>query len=597
MLLNQVNYANHKMFNKDEVDGFVSIVDGKVYVKDENIGGMPPSIVPCSGTTLSVNSNEFHHAIYVSELDKIEITEEEFLEDAKVEIEFEDLDTKAYINYYPKMKYKYKLLDKPFINRIEIEVEKILLEEIKITKEELIEILKNNGVKYGIIEETLEKIESSNLPGRYLVAEGTECVPPIDDSIDIYFQDEYEKEFYLHEDERGYVDYKNCYDYKDVQVGQVLGIIHKGKKGKSGITVKGESQKSFLPRRIKIIQGDYVHFNKYTGVITAKKAGKPRKFINGESIIFKIIEKITLDEVNMKTGNIRYKGNIEIINSISEDMEVFGHHDVLIKGNVYSGRVFATNNIDIKGLLISGNVSSGIKKVKRKSPMIEISKILKEIDSLLENIKCMSDKEKEKLGINKYEDVIAYLLNGANKNLSVNIYKSICLLRKEEYDLDEKMLIYLINLSKGFMGKYKLLVDIENTLKIRNQIEEIFTKEKNYDVTGNIKLNYLLNSKVTSIGEVLIKGKGAFNSTIRSAKKVSILGELRGGEVVAEEIIANKVGSKNGVKTVLKVPENGRIKINTVYPDTILKIGKHTVKFYNEQRGIFARISHGKIIY
>ena len=108
----------------------------------------------------------------------------------------------------------------------------------------------------------------------------------------------------------------------------------------------------------------------------------------------------------------------------------------------------------------------------------------------------------------------------------------------------------------------------------------------------------VLNSEIQSYGNVIISGNTCFNTKIYASGKVSILGNLRGGNVESEKSVEiNKVGINMGSKTFIRVPDKGFIKMRIVYPDTTIMIGRHSYKFINYQTNIFARVVKNKLVF
>ena len=105
-------------------------------------------------------------------------------------------------------------------NKLDIQTKQDELERIKTEKHQIIEFLKSKNILHGIKYDVVDEICEKNLPGRFLVAEGTPKQDAIDDSIEYFFEVN-DDEYNLREDETGNIDFKNILEYKAVTAGQV----------------------------------------------------------------------------------------------------------------------------------------------------------------------------------------------------------------------------------------------------------------------------------------------------------------------------------------------------------------------------------------
>ena len=100
------------------------------------------------------------------------------------------------------------------------------------------------------------------------------------------------------------------------------------------MSVLGTPIKPKEARRIIIESNKNIQFDEDTDLIIAKKHGTPTKKENGYVITFDICEKLKLNEVSLKTGNINFKGDVDVMGSVHEDMKVIATNNIVILGDV-----------------------------------------------------------------------------------------------------------------------------------------------------------------------------------------------------------------------------------------------------------------------
>ena len=117
--------------------------------------------------------------------------------------------------------------------------------------------------------------------------------------------------------------------------------------------------------------------------------------IKGGSIAFHVYDTLSLDEVSIKTGNVKYKGDIEIQGNIFESMEVIAKQSVLVKGSVNFASVYAGNCITVKGMVVSSTINAAINDTIAKDPSPLLEKLIEGINRLIDNVNTFPINEKE----------------------------------------------------------------------------------------------------------------------------------------------------------------------------------------------------------
>ncbi|PQQ66096.1 hypothetical protein B9R14_04495 [Acetivibrio saccincola] len=574
-------------------DGYVWILEGKVFVKDPIGKGIPPALNPCEGVKLTVNGVETRHLVMVSEKDTIEVEAIHEEKEMEIDIEISPDNLKAYMSFKPRRTVKRYLKDSYPMNKLDICVYE---EEIykKSDVNELLNIIKEQGIVYGIKEDLIREICENNKKGRFLIAEGKAPIDATDDTLECLLTISDKKDIGENEN----IDYKNLITYISVKPGDKIARLIRGFRGEEGISVLGVPIEPKEARRIIIESNSNIQFDEETNLIIAKKHGTPEKKENGNVITYDIREQLKLNEVSLKTGNINFKGDVEVIGSVHEDMEVISTNNITVLGDVNFSRLYSGNEIVVKGNVISSKLISGDTSLALKTPATEVQRIIWEIEDLISNIKNFSQNEFEFYNISTFPNTVFYLLNTKNRKLSTTIYDVIRNLRKGSYDIDDISIYKLVEKCKCFLGNYNEITDLDYIYGVIESIKNTYFIKGERKISGNISLTGALNSEIQSYGNVIISGKTCFNTKIFAGGKVSILGNLRGGRVESEKSVEiNNVGTSMGAKTFIRVPDKGFIKMRIVYPDTTIMIGRHSYKFINYQTNIYARVIKNKLIF
>lgn len=222
---------------------------------------------------------------------------------------------------------------------------------IKFDKEELGQMLKQNGVKSGILEEELEKIASGSYLSRpILIARGAESRDGADGWYEFFFRTREQRKPKLLAD--GSVDYQNTQWLEMVKEGQKLAYYHEPEAGRGGYTVTGR----FLPgRRGKekaMLYGRGFTLLPDKKTYQATISGKIEMY--GDRM--DISRLLLLDHVTFASGKIEFDGTVQIRGNVGCGTIIKATEDILVEGYVESAVLESLGNIVLKqGVNASGN--------------------------------------------------------------------------------------------------------------------------------------------------------------------------------------------------------------------------------------------------
>lgn len=205
------------------------------------------------------------------------------------------------------------------------------------TPEQIEIALKAQGVRCGINEEKISEFVDNPVYGTPF--EVASAILP-ENGKDSYVQYNFETDrskLKARESEQGNIDFKELNNIQNVVTNQVLAVKIAATRGKGGKTLFGHYLEALNGKDIQVQLGPNVHFDRDGVTILASCDGQVI-FENGKISVQPLL---TLDAVNIKSGNIKFVGA------------------VIIKGAVEDGfDVRATGTIDIGGTVGKCNIES-----------------------------------------------------------------------------------------------------------------------------------------------------------------------------------------------------------------------------------------------
>ncbi|QCX32387.1 DUF342 domain-containing protein [Caloramator sp. E03] len=567
--------------------GQIGIKEGKiVYYPKELL----PSIIPGEGVKVIVNNKVITNKTNVKETDEIiiEVENKEAKRNIEIDVSKDNMQAFLKILYQPKVVYKLK--DKEPSSELLIEAEKFIEEfPEKYTKEDVENIILQKKIKYGIQWENIAKVLDEG--GEVLIAKGTTPIEPVDDTIKYFFMTE---DIITPVEKNGKVDYYNIGEIECVEEGQLLAVRQEGKDGKVGYDVYGNI---ILPRKRKIqkiIKGSGCEVLDNGNRAISQTKGMPT--LKNERISVNPVH-IVNGDVNLKTGNIEFKGNIVIKGSVREGMKIRAGKEVMIMDDVEDAQIFAGGNIKIGKSVISSTIKAGEKQLN-DSLAIEY---LNDFSEFIEKIKKIWHELEESGKFNsniKIVHAIKILLESQFKPEKEKI------LKHNKFIVENFFEDNFCDVWNRCINLYYLIErESISNCNILNQFNEFLrnfiNSYKFEDNLANVTLYYCQNSEIYATNDVEIKGKGCYNTNIFAGNSVvynGYSGVYRGGQVYAKNFIKlAEVGSQAGIITVLKTSFDGIIEAQVVYQNTILYFGESSYRIEYPCKQLKAYVKNGEI--
>ncbi len=209
------------------------------------------------------------------------------------------------------------------------------------TRDEILQILADHGVVYGIREDNIEDY-LKNKTDSFLAAEGVMPKRGTDGYYEFFFRTELSREPIIRED--GSTDYQNTQYFEQVSAGQVIAVYHEAKPGVSGRNVKGRNLPARMGREKSVLIGKGFSVSEDRKTYTAEISGK----IDLKRNHITIAPLLITTDVTTSTGNLRFAGSIWVKGNVGSGVVISASEDLLIEGNVEAATLKSGGSMIIK---------------------------------------------------------------------------------------------------------------------------------------------------------------------------------------------------------------------------------------------------------
>jgi len=217
------------------------------------------------------------------------------------------------------------------------------LEQPSLSKEEVQEWLDYFGIKYGIMEDDIDKIIQGEIEKNcMLVAEGIPKEDGTDANLELYFEDKI-KPGEIGED--GRIDFRQRVEYKTFEPGDIIAKLYSRKLGKPGKDILGrtlsaeDGEDIFVGSLVNVSKKILEDGVEYNSEITGRAHVKTKKALIGSTVTHQLHVRPVLSiagDVDVETGNITFAGDIEIDGDINEGFTVNAEGNVEVNGNIFN---------------------------------------------------------------------------------------------------------------------------------------------------------------------------------------------------------------------------------------------------------------------
>ncbi len=581
---------------ENTIDGTIEIINGKVVVKNPQCGGKYPTIEPGENIRVIINGEPISEATIISAEDDVKI--EAYKQEPYIDLDVEVDDDKqsAFLVVNRRFGKECQVMDcRPCIH---VRVRHEVIKEVpppKISPREVITLLKDKGIVYGINESSISRVVESNTEGanKVLIAEGQPPEPSKNAAVEYIFQ---KKEA---SSNTSFSPYSRNVDLS-VEVGEVLAIKSEAREGKAGINIFGETIVPKPPEDTQILTGDGVRLINNETVAVAAIAGRP--VLEGRKTkTLKVIPTYTVTgDVDISVGNVIFKGDVIVYGNVLEGFQVVAGGDIIVHGNVIQAELSAGRNITVYKNVISSELNAG----ENTLICTRLLPYLKQISSLIHNLlKAMQYLKNH----NAFK--VTDLRQGEGHLVQLLIdtkFKIIPKLILELFEIINTSKFGLLPELQGTVAQLQKLTGI-NPLRIQKG-QEVFDiarvveanaqkiqENSELDEPANVTADYIQNASVKASGDIVITGRGVITSELLAGEDISVsspMAVVRGGKLSAGGIArVNELGSNANVISVVRISEGSVLEAQLVHPAVTIESVGGKYQFDDLVRCIKAYIS------
>lgn len=571
------------------------IRNSKVELSFEGVGY--PILNPRPNIRLFVNQEKVGERVIIKPEDKVEVKVSDRILPPFYSIKLIDQDMFAIITLIPGKKITRTLVDTEFVKVLTVEAAEEIDYYNDLNPQVIVDELREMGVQKGLIFPVIQSIAESEIEMEDVIAKGLQPVEGTDGDIVMHVGLE-ESSI----DEFTAIDYRESSKLLTINEGGLIATRIPAITGKDGYNLLGEVIPAKKVQEITIVAGKNVAIvgNEYIAMI----AGKPsieRRNKHVKIDVFK--EFVHNKDVDLKSGNIRFDGDVRITGSVKPSMYVSATGNVHIGGSISKATIHSATSITVIKNVFTSTISVG----KQKHVLGELASSLELILTYLEQLR---DAVKQVLVVRGIEndELTAAELNHLIRLLLEKRYTTFQDLNK---GFIQKVKNFTMDLPEewGVLASkyYKIFIhtsseELQDAVGLDLLIEESWALVELYreepEPKSFLSIPYAINSELYCNGDIVVTSKGLYHSFVTAGHHISVKGVCRGGEVFAERsVVLHESGSKTAVKTVVRTGAEGSIRIGYAYAGTEVNVGLKKYVLKSDRSNVYVKLDENAELY
>ncbi|MCK8060359.1 MULTISPECIES: DUF342 domain-containing protein [unclassified Fusibacter] len=396
--------------------------------------------------------------------------------------------------------------------------------------DEVMAVIRESNISFGILEEDIrEACDRHENIEHLVIAKGIRHINGVDAKIIEHVAFESKATPYLNAD--GSVDFKNMNFAKTVTAGDLLVSKIPVKEGSDGTTVTGKAIKHKPGKDVRITYGENTVISEDELELKAEIDGIVKR-VNGRVTVINLIE---LGTVGPETGNIYFSGNVHVKESVLDGYTINCDGDLTIDGVVEGCMIKVKGDLIVgKGILGHGEsdivVNGNLTAKFIENANVYVKGEIQTGEIINSSVLCDSKitvKGNKGLIIGG-EITSKYMIDANRIGSKLGVITSINLGINASAIQELKLLKETIQELKIIEGKLKLQIPIfQKKIEEEPENEQLLNKAKQYR-------DSLLSTQID---------------------------------------LEDKAKRLDKLMDALKHVKDGKVKINTIYPDTVIKIG------------------------
>ncbi|MFZ5651880.1 MAG: DUF342 domain-containing protein [Bacillota bacterium] len=459
-----------------------------------------------------------------------------------------------------------------------------------ITGEEVFNALKNSGIVYGILSDVVNACTSSRPGEAMVIARGDPSVPGASGWVELLWEKQCGQDN-CSPDTAKAVDFRETSKLVSVDEGTLLAQRHPPREGTPGKAVTGELIMPPPPKAARIIAGRGVKLDDSGNRAYSLFRGRPVAKSSGTAVNISVEPSYTVTgDVSLKTGNIRFKGDVTVTGNVAETMSVEASGSVNVKGIVTGARIYCGEALIVQKNIISSEISAGLGQVecgKVKHVIQELYTDLVKMLQVMEQLRGQSPN----LDRIPFPQVVNGLIESRFKNIRVHS-RQLAGLKNFNLPSEVEEALESVRIIAGMQFGQD---DFKMMMGRLSQALVIINSQENKG--ARVEVGSASASVIKCSGDVVVLGKGCVNTTIYAGGNVKINGHFKGGEISCEgNAEIDELGSDLGAPPLVKVKSKQFVKINKTLPGSVVQIGSNRMNIPRELgRSVFRLNSDNEI--
>lgn len=571
------------------------MVDGRLRVIPGSPVGARPLIEPGTGVTIWVNGAAITRPRRIEPTDEVSAEADVVEPHLSVSVKVTQDQMQAYLIIERTRGARYALADAPPTLRLKVEAR--LVEEIPAPRpglEAIKEALEKAGVRFGLKSEAIERALRELPSEPVLVAEGEPPLPPVDGRVEFTFEERTLPPVDLEAEridlfERGAVTW--------VEPGTVLAVISPAREGRPGTNVLGVTIPVPRPKTVTVKAGKGCQLSDDGTQIVAVEAGRP--YVAGSAVDVLPVYELK-GNADVSTGHVRFRGDVYVRGDVLEGLEVQAGGQVRVGGLVSHARVHAGGNVIVGRTIIGSHVEAGGQGASVHKVLPVLSAVGGQLQALINAARQLrrqiDEIERTGSGVQLSDgEILKRLLERKFWELPKQARKlgelrdRLDAVYSDGRRIAERTVQLLVGAGPLRLRSITELSDLAAELQqVVASVESMTAQE------ADVMVYSVQNSRIEASGRIIIRGSGAFNSTLVAGRSVEARrGVIRGGQITVTEgdVMVRELGGPTGVPTSVAMARKGKIVAAVVYPHVTVSIAGQKHPFSDGARSLRAYLS------
>ncbi|EPZ44518.1 flagellar assembly protein A [Alicyclobacillus acidoterrestris] len=579
-------------FEETITEGTVWVSNNRVFCKNGTYHYA--RIKPARGVLVRLNGQVVDTTTVVSEEDVIDVELQHETVEPQMKLTVSEDRMHVYLDVVPGYRVMRQLKDCPPRRELILEVQEVKQIVNGITELQVLQDLKKLGVKFGIDLNEIKRACSAQEPVTCVVAQGIKPMPGKDAEFEPTWLARKQHKDVLSISDK--IDWREQFSLPTVKAGEVIGRVIPATAGVPGTNVFNQEVFPEPPKELTLVaqRGTalYEGGNRIVAIESGRIVVQKRSGVLNFSVLPQYVHR---GDVNMKTGNIRFHGDVYILGNIEEGVTVECGGNLHVTGTVAHCVVITGGDVFIHGAAVGANIICGRTNFLWDTILPTFRSIHEDLIDLIAAIKQLEmNRSFSKVDLRRHglQPLLKLLLEVKFKDLPARIRQISESIKQEKQNVDPDLEQIVDFMEKAFLYFHPLVTNLAQLESLSDFMMSVISSiEFDSNKRMNIKAQSLTNCVIKSGWNVAVE-RFCYGSDVLCRGGMRVDGILRGGRVEAGEFIeVNEIGSNSGAQTIVAVSrKDGYITAEIVGMDTLIRISNLSKRTHTMEISVRAHI-------